>query len=50
MSRRTLVIIAAIVIVIAIGMVVSLKRALKASATGADPDTGSRRPAPSATR
>ncbi len=50
MSRRVLAIIAILVIVIAFGTVLSLKRALRASTSGADPDSGSRRPAPSAPR
>jgi hypothetical protein len=50
MSRRTLLIIAAIIIVVAFGIVLSLKRALKASTTGADLDSGGRRPAPTSPR
>ena len=50
MSRRMLLVIAAIVVVIALGTVLALKRALKASTTGADLDSGHRRAAPTAPR
>ncbi|HXZ47749.1 MAG TPA: hypothetical protein VEG27_01955 [Usitatibacter sp.] len=50
MSRRVLIAIAAIVIVIAVGLVLSLKRALKADALSADPDPGGRNPPRAAPR
>jgi predicted Kef-type K+ transport protein len=45
MSRRVLVTLGVILLIIALGLVFTLKRALKASASHADPDSGPRPPA-----
>ena len=45
MSRRVLVILGVILLVIALGLVFTLKRALRSSAAHADPDSGPRPPA-----
>ena len=45
MSRRVLVSIGVILLIIAMGLVFTLKRALKTSASHADPDSGPRPPA-----
>ncbi|HUJ01470.1 MAG TPA: hypothetical protein VLY46_14620 [Usitatibacter sp.] len=45
MSRRVLVVIAILIVVVAFGMVVSLKRAIKANAAATDPDSGAPHPA-----
>jgi hypothetical protein len=50
MSRRVLITIGVILLIIVMGLVLSLKRALKASAEHADPDSGSRRPPATAPR
>ena len=50
MSRRVLAVIAILVVVIAFGLAMTLKRALKIGAAAADPDAAVARPAHAAPR
>jgi len=50
MSRRVLVTIVVILLIIVAGLVMSLKRALKADALSADPDPGPKKPVHTAPR